>query len=123
MPHGFHFLHPLFLLALPPLWAFTAWLSRRCARAGAWPTTPSSDDIRGSEWPIKREDAADLQAQGMGAENIAIAGSVSQAFSLLMASPPHRSNILNPYETQIGVGVVPTGSGYAISELFIGPNS
>ena len=37
MPHGFHFLHPLFLLALAPLWAFTAWLARRCARDGVWP--------------------------------------------------------------------------------------
>ena len=32
-----HFLHPLRLLALPPLLAFAAWLARRRARDGAWP--------------------------------------------------------------------------------------
>lgn len=84
---------------------------------------PFTSDMAGYGWPVQMEQAAGIQAQGMGAENIAEAGSVSQAFAMLMASPPHRSNILNPYETQIGVGVAPWGSGVAISELFIGPNS
>lgn len=32
-----HFLHPLWLLALPALLAFAVWLARRRARDGAWP--------------------------------------------------------------------------------------
>lgn len=34
---GFHFLHPLWLLALPPLVALAVWLARRRGRDGAWP--------------------------------------------------------------------------------------
>lgn len=92
-------------------------------RAVALAAGPFTSDLPGYGWPVQMEQAAGIQAQGMGAENIAEANSVSQAFALLMASPPHRSNILNPNETQIGVGVAPWGSGVAISELFIGPNS
>jgi Ca-activated chloride channel family protein len=33
---AFHFLHPLWLLALPPLWALAAWLSTRLRRDGGW---------------------------------------------------------------------------------------
>jgi Ca-activated chloride channel family protein len=33
---AFHFLHPLWLLALPPLWALAAWLTWRRGRDGAW---------------------------------------------------------------------------------------
>jgi Ca-activated chloride channel family protein len=33
----FHFLHPYWLLALPPLLALTIWLGRRRGRDGAWP--------------------------------------------------------------------------------------
>lgn len=33
---AFHFLHPLWLLALPPLLALVAWLAWRHNRAGAW---------------------------------------------------------------------------------------
>lgn len=32
----FHFLHPLWLLALPPLWLLAAWFSRRRNRDGGW---------------------------------------------------------------------------------------
>ncbi|MDE2051329.1 MAG: VWA domain-containing protein [Gammaproteobacteria bacterium] len=32
----FHFLHPYWLLALPPLLAFAVWLARRRGRDGAW---------------------------------------------------------------------------------------
>jgi Ca-activated chloride channel family protein len=37
MSSGFHFLHPYWLLALPPLVAFAVWLARRRGRDGAWP--------------------------------------------------------------------------------------
>lgn len=83
---------------------------------------PFTSDLPVYGWPVQMEQAAGINTQGMGAENIAEAASVSQAFAMLMASPPHRSNILNPTETQIGVGVAPWGSGVAISELFIGPS-
>jgi Ca-activated chloride channel family protein len=33
---GFHFLHPAWLLALPPLVALAVWLARRRGRDGAW---------------------------------------------------------------------------------------
>jgi uncharacterized protein YkwD len=91
-------------------------------RANALATGPFTSDLAGYGWPIQMEQQAGFQAQGMGAENIAEVSSVSQAFSLLMASAPHRANILNPYETQIGVGVAPWGQGVAISELFTGPS-
>ncbi len=73
-------------------------------------------------YPLAMEQAAGIRAWGMGAENIAEAATVGQAFWLLMASPEHRSNIVNPYETQVGVGVAQLPNGVAISELFIGPN-
>jgi Ca-activated chloride channel homolog len=34
--HDFHFLRPLWLLALPALWALTVWLARRRGRDGNW---------------------------------------------------------------------------------------
>lgn len=43
MPRPFHFLHPLLLLALAPLWALVAWLARRRAREGAWPRLMDSE--------------------------------------------------------------------------------
>ncbi|MDA8200029.1 MAG: CAP domain-containing protein [Thermaerobacter sp.] len=82
-----------------------------------------TSDLPTLGWPIQMEQAAGISALGMGAENIAEASSVAAAFELLMASPPHRSNILNPYETQVGVGVARLSNGVAVSELFIGPNS
>lgn len=82
-----------------------------------------TSDLPQLGWPIQMEQAAGISAQGMGAENIAEASSLTAAFPLLMASPPHRSNILNPYETQVGVGVAQLSNGVAVSELFIGPNS
>ncbi|MCL6562923.1 MAG: CAP domain-containing protein [Firmicutes bacterium] len=91
-------------------------------RAQALATGPFTHDLPGLGWPIQMETAAGIQAQAMGAENIAVAPNLQTAFSLLMASPEHRANILSPYETQIGVGVAPDGNGVAISELFIGPN-
>ena len=82
-----------------------------------------TSDLPQLGWPIQMEQAAGISAQGMGAENIAEAATVTAAFQLLMASPPHRSNILNPYETQVGVGVAPLSNGVAVSQLFIGPST
>lgn len=92
-------------------------------RAKALAMGPFTSDMPLYGWPAQMEQSAGIRAQGLGAENIAEAGSVHQAFDLLMASAPHRANILNPYATQIGVGVSSWRSGVAISELFIGPNT
>lgn len=108
---------------LTPYTVNTTLMTLAQERAVALANGPFTSDLSGYGWPVQMEQAAGVHAQGMGAENIAEASSVSQAFQLLMASPPHKSNILNPYETQIGVGVAPWGSGVAISELFIGPNN
>lgn len=39
----FHFLHPYWLLALPPLIALAVWLARRRGRDGAWPRLLDGD--------------------------------------------------------------------------------
>lgn len=49
--------------------------------------------------------AAGLQFWWIG-ENLVKAGSVDQAFQALMGSSPHRANILYPYHTQVGIGVL-----------------
>ncbi len=76
-------------------------------------------------WPVQQEQAAGLRFSPMGAQNSAIAGRISEANTLLMASPLHRQNILDPSNTQMGIGVVPlpAGNGYAIVEEFAGPAS
>lgn len=107
---------------LPPYSVNPTLMTLAQERAQALATGPFTHDLPGLGWPIQMETAAGIQAQAMGAENIAVAPNLQTAFSLLMASPEHRANILSPYETQIGVGVAPDGNGVAISELFIGPN-
>ncbi|MBX5466314.1 MAG: CAP domain-containing protein [Firmicutes bacterium] len=107
---------------LPPYTVNSTLMALAQARAQALAQGPFTSDLPGLGWPIQMETAAGIQAQAMGAENIAVAPTLAEAFQLLMASPPHRANLLSPYETQIGVGVAPDGNGWAISELFIGPN-
>lgn len=73
--------------------------------------------------PYQMEQKAGIHAKWMGAENIAEASSVSKANAEFMASPPHRANILDPNETQIGIGIaaLPNMPGYiVIRELFLG---
>lgn len=45
------------------------------------------------------------------AENLALAGSVDQAHQLLMESPGHRANILNPQLGTVGIGIVSSARG------------
>jgi uncharacterized protein YkwD len=53
------------------------------------------------------------------AENIAGAGSTSQAHNLLMNSSGHRANILNPNLGRIGIGVLVGGPyGMYFTQLF-----
>ena len=107
---------------LPPYTINNQLMQLAQERAVALANGPFTSDMTPYGWPAQMEQAAGIAALGMGAENIAEASSVTVAFNMLMASPPHRANILDPNETQIGVGVAPWGSGVAISELFIGPS-
>jgi uncharacterized protein YkwD len=82
-----------------------------------------SEDSPVYGWPIQMEQAAGIQAQSLGAENIAEAPSIPMASALLMASPPHRANILTPYFSQVGIGAAYSpGTGWIVSELFAGPS-
>ena len=71
-------------------------------------------------YPYYMEYRAGIRARYMGAENIAAAGSVTMAHYLLMASPGHRRNILEPRFTDVGLGVVPGRWGLTVTQLFIG---
>ncbi len=107
---------------LKPLVVNSALMRLAGERASALANGPFTSDLAQYGWPAQMEQAAGIQALGLGAENVAEASSVAQAFALLMASPPHRANMLDRYDTQIGVGIAPWGAGVAISELFIGPS-
>lgn len=52
-------------------------------------------------------------------ENLAQARNVKTAHILLMASQPHKENILRAGFTHVGVGVVSTQYGVIVTELFI----
>lgn len=52
-------------------------------------------------------------------ENLAKARNTKTAFYLLMGSEPHKKNMLNPYFTHIGVGIVKDKYGVVVTQLFI----
>lgn len=57
-------------------------------------------------------------------ENLTVAGSPIMAHESWMSSPKHKDNMLKPYWTHVGVGVVPRQSGsssygYYVVELFV----
>lgn len=55
-------------------------------------------------------------------ENIALSPDVETAQQMLMESPLHRENILNPKFTEIGIGVRPDSrGGVYVVQKFIGP--
>ncbi|MDI6823933.1 MAG: CAP domain-containing protein [Bacillota bacterium] len=67
------------------------------------------------------EVAAGIRAPVMGAENIAKARNARYAHAMFMSSQGHRSNILNPRHTHVGIGIVANGPyGIAETQLFIG---
>lgn len=70
--------------------------------------------------PYQMEVNAGIRARHMGAENLGSGPNVEMAHYLLMASPGHRSNILNPNFTEIGIGVAHNGTGVVTTQLFIG---
>ena len=52
------------------------------------------------------------------AENIGMAGSLEEIHSLLMQSPPHRENILNPQYDSVGIGIAQSGDLIFVTEDF-----
>ena len=75
--------------------------------------------------PMDRAKKAGLQFGSLG-ENVGLGKSTEEIHEGLMKSPGHRHNILNPYFTHVGIGVV-FGRGESeipsvlVTELFIGP--
>ena len=53
-------------------------------------------------------------------ENVASAGSLSSALSLLEQSPQHRANLLDGGFTRVGVGVVESGGRVYVTQIFCG---
>jgi uncharacterized protein YkwD len=51
-------------------------------------------------------------------ENIALDGDIERAHLMLMQSPPHRANILNPQFNAVGIGILKTDELYYITEDF-----
>jgi hypothetical protein len=80
-------------------------------------------DLPGLGLPAQMESQAGYLAQAMGAEDIAEAGSVPQAFAMFRGSPTHWANITYPAFTQAGVAVVPTPYGVIVDILFSGPSA
>ncbi len=71
--------------------------------------------------PFDRMAAVGIDFPNAG-ENIALSPDVETAHRMLLESPLHRENILNPKFTEIGIGVRPDARGgvYLVQE-FIGP--
>lgn len=61
--------------------------------------------------------ASTLHLEGAG-ENVAYASTVNQAEDTLMASPPHRENLLNPAYNVAGFGVVRSGNTLYVAQDF-----
>ena len=74
-----------------------------------------------SKDPFERMAAIGVDFPNAG-ENIALSPDVETAHKMLMDSPLHKENILNPKFTEIGIGVRPASRGgvYLVQE-FIGP--
>jgi uncharacterized protein YkwD len=77
-------------------------------------------DLDGKD-PFERMAAIGIDFPNAG-ENIALSPDIVIAHQMLMDSPLHRENILNPKFTEIGIGVRPDSRGgvYLVQE-FIGP--
>ena len=71
--------------------------------------------------PFDRMAAVGIDFPNAG-ENIALSPDVETAHRMLLESPLHRENIMNPKFTEIGIGVRPDARGgvYLVQE-FIGP--
>jgi hypothetical protein len=108
---------------------FVQWINRERAAVGAPPLTVSPDLVDGAihqAWQIANAGTLfhnpDLGSVTTGwtaiGENVAYAGSAWRAHELLMNSPGHRTNILRPGYTHVGVGVVNSGGMYWVAQVF-----
>ncbi len=77
-------------------------------------------DVPGYGLPAQMEAAAGYSAYASGAEDIAAAGSILQAYAMFRTSATHWSNIIYPSFSQIGVAVVQTQYGEIVDILFSG---
>lgn len=82
-------------------------------RRRAGPKPPGCTD------PFDRMRAGEVRFR-VGAENLALAPSAEAAHRGLVASPGHRSNIVNPSFTRAGIGVIRGPFGLMVAELFAG---
>jgi uncharacterized protein YkwD len=65
---------------------------------------------------------SDCKPATIAAENLSkAAASPAAVINAWMHSPGHRSNLLDPTLTQIGVGCVPDGTSMLCSQVFLGP--
>ncbi|MGC8522111.1 MAG: VWA domain-containing protein [Steroidobacteraceae bacterium] len=87
MLHGFHFLHPLVLIALLPLWALTIWLARRRARDGAWPRLVDPELL-----PLLR-----LGAGGQGRSPWPLIGAIWTLAVVALAGPSWQRQVTAAY--------------------------
>ena len=55
------------------------------------------------------------------AENVGTGFSVTSLHGMLMNSPSHRANIMNPAMTQVGIGYVRTGNRLWVTQVFRRP--
>lgn len=78
--HGFHFLHPAWLLALPPLVALAIWLTHKRARDGAWSRLIDTDLI-----PLLR-----VSQGGQGQSPWGLVGALWTVAVLALAGPAWR---------------------------------
>lgn len=67
-----------------------------------------------------------LRSAGIGftlaAENLGVGGSINSIFSAFMASPSHRSKIIDSRYTHTGIGVIhQPGRGYLVTQIFLLP--
>jgi uncharacterized protein YkwD len=53
-------------------------------------------------------------------ENVAYAGSLSSALSLLEQSPGHRANLLDGGVSRVGIGAVQSGGRVYVTQIFCG---
>jgi Ca-activated chloride channel family protein len=84
---GFHFLHPYWLLALPPLLALAVWLAHRRGRDGAWPRL-----IDGELLPLLR-----LSEGGAARSPWLLVGAVWALAVLALAGPTWQRQITPAY--------------------------
>lgn len=63
----------------------------------------------------------DVMNWGSIGENVGFGRSVDQIHDALVASPPHRANMLNGSYTQVGIGVVVSGGSIWVTQVFRRP--